>query len=66
MKTFFISILVILIFSTGIGCISLFVAVKGFGWYHIIFLIGTFLITIPALSWWREFLYKLFDVDLDD
>ena len=62
MKKFFISLLIIGVVLLGNICGALLYTIGGFSWYHIIFIIGYWLLIIPAISWWQEFFYELFEV----
>lgn len=66
MKKFFIYLLIIGVILLGNVCGALFYMIKGFSWYHIIFMIGYWLLIVPAISWWQEFLFNLFEIDLED
>lgn len=61
MKRFFAWVLIIIIFFVGIFCFTF-----GFttdGWVSILLMIGTIVITVPAMNWWKDYFYDLFDIE---
>jgi hypothetical protein len=64
MKKFFITLLIFGVILLGNVCGAFLYMLKGFSWYHIIFMIGYWLLLIPAISWWKKFFYNLFEVEV--
>lgn len=61
MKRFFAWVLIIIIFFIGIFCFTF--AMTTDGWVTILLMIGTTVITVPAMNWWKDYFYNLFDIE---
>ena len=60
MKKLFIEILVIIMFLIGYLGIYQWFNEKGLNWHHIIYMLMTLFITLPQMSWWRNYFNNLF------
>lgn len=63
MKKFYAWVLITIINLCGNVCMSLYMSIKGFEWYHILLMIGGWVIVIPAINWWRDYFFDLFNVE---
>lgn len=62
MKKFFVWSLIVMTLLIGTFCCISYLNVGGMQWYHLFLLAGAQILFIPALQWWRDFFYGLFDL----
>ena len=62
MKKFFINVLIFIIILIGWTSTALYFKLPGFNWYHYILGIVVQIILLPALFWWKDYFYELFDI----
>lgn len=60
MKQFWAIFLTFLFFSIGTISIAFYYMLSGFLWYHVFLLLGSQIISLPALIFWEDYFTNLF------
>lgn len=62
MKKFYAWVLVYLISFVGMMCVGMIGNIAKKDWLGLLILIGSMVVAIPAINWWRDYFYKIFDI----
>lgn len=63
MKKFFVILLILIVLGIGYLSTAYYFIIPKFQWYHILLLLGSHIITVPAIIFWKNYFYDLFFTD---
>lgn len=63
MKKVIAIVLAYIVMLIGFVSTGFYFAIHGWFWYHYILLVGTMLLTVPAIDYWYVYFKRLFGID---